>query len=125
MLALIVAVLFAFTLTRPRESVPMPAPAPASTSALTVDAWIVDGETGAPLMADVYLDRELIFHRVERFRVEVPSGAELRVEAEAEGYSPWALRFHYRLSWSQVLRGPVRLFQEKGRSEGKDSRARE
>jgi hypothetical protein len=105
------AALFAFTLTRPQEPV------------LTVEAWIVDAQTRRPLKADVFLDGKLIFRRVERFRVEVPSGSELRVVAE--GYHPWALRIRYELREGQVLRGPVRLLQKKGSKEQKDSPKRE
>jgi hypothetical protein len=103
------AALFAFTLTRPEGPT------------LTVEAWIVDAETGRPLKADVFLDGELVFEEVERFRVEIPSGSELRVEAP--GYHPWALRFRYKLREGQVLRGPVRLLQKKGNGERKDSPA--
>jgi len=105
------AALLAFTLTRSGEPV------------LTVEAWIVDAETGQPLKADVFLDGERVFQGVERFRVEVPSGTELRVVAE--GYHPWALRFRYELREGQVLRGPVRLLQKKGNREQKDSPPRE
>ncbi len=74
---------------------------------LLVEGPIVDAETGLPLEADVYLDGRLLYERVRQVSVRVPSGSELRIEAE--GYHPWAFRFRYELRGSYRFHGPIRL----------------
>jgi len=74
---------------------------------LLVGGPVVDAETGLSVEASVYLDGQLLYENVRTVSVWVPSGAELRVEAE--GYHPWGFRFRYHLREPQRMGGPIRL----------------
>ncbi len=90
--------------------VPFPTPTRVPDVTLTFSGPIVNSETGAPVVANVYVDGRLVQQGVAQvdlvILLHVDRRTELRVEAP--GYEPWALQFRGG-GGNQRMEGPVRL----------------